>query len=154
MEGFTLLELLVTVGIVALVSAAAVVAIPDSSPSRRLDLTSQRVLDEIKLAGLRARARGQVVRVRVSPRHLRFEYRDGTGWHPLSPAAGTLEKGIALRETHLLLRGPAGERRGSLLLFPDGSRTPFQLILRLGPGSRLITGGVFGAIRAGTGAGT
>ena len=133
MDGFTLLELLVTLTIIGLLSGAAVLAIPDRGPAQRLQATARAVLDELRLAARESRALGQPVRIAVQPHHIHFEVYDGDGWSDLSLGRAREDGRLSTTGTRLSLHGQTGSRprNAPVLMLPDGSRTPFSLDLRL-----------------------
>lgn len=126
--GFTLLELLVVVAIVAMVSAGVGFAMRDTSQVQ-LDRDAQRLAALLESARARSRVTGVPVRWRASATGFRFE--------GLAPAE--LPEQWLDQET-----GVAGE--ASLLLGPEPIIGPQQLVLvsRSQPGRRvrLATDGV------------
>lgn len=130
-RGFTLVELLVVLVIVALVSAGVVVSLPDQEQSR-LHREALRIGTILEIARAKSRASGEAVVVNVSGTSLQFS---GTGSQK-PHTKETQEPGVSLVATQLVL-GPdpvipaqsltlQGQGGRHLVIATDGVR-PFGL---------------------------
>jgi general secretion pathway protein H len=111
--GFTLLELLVVISIIALATAGVSFAIRDSSETR-LERDAQRLAALLDAARAQSRASGLPVRWRALPDGFRFE-----GLPHDSPPGQWLDSGTQ----------PAGAGPHVLLLGPDPLIPPQRLLL-------------------------
>ena len=112
-RGFTLLELLVVISIIALATAGVSLAMRDSSETR-LERDAQRLAALLDAARAQSRASGLPVRWRAVPGGFRFE-----GLPQETPPGSWLDIGTL----------PVGAGPHMLLLGPDPIVAPQQLVL-------------------------
>lgn len=115
--GFTLIEVLVVLGILALILASAVVARPRDG-SARVERTARSMAATFQLARSRAMATNTDVVVAIDPVNAEFGYRN---------AMHKLPKGMSIAVTIA-----ETERRGdtgALRFFPDGQSTGGDILL-------------------------
>ncbi len=80
-SGFTLVELLVVLFIIALMSAAVLVALPD--PGGALTVEAERFAARIRAAQERAVMDNRPVSIRMDQAGYAFEWREGGEWRPI-----------------------------------------------------------------------
>lgn len=102
-RGFTLLELLIVVAIVALASAGVSLALRDSAQSR-LDTQAQRLAALLESARAQSRTLGVPVRWRATPNGFAWDGLPATG--PTTLPTGWTENGISASSTQPVLLGP------------------------------------------------
>ncbi|MFZ3220944.1 MAG: prepilin-type N-terminal cleavage/methylation domain-containing protein [Rhodoferax sp.] len=102
-QGFTLLELLIVVAIVAMASAGVSLALRDSAQSR-LDTQAQRLAALLESARAQSRTLGVTVRWRATPNGFAWEGLPTTGPAPLP--TGWTEQGVSASSAQPLLLGP------------------------------------------------
>ena len=102
-RGFTLLELLIVVAIVAMASAGVSLALRDSAQSR-LDTQAQRLAALLESARAQSRMLGVPVRWRATPTGFAWDGLPTTGRAPLP--TGWTEQGISARSAQPVLLGP------------------------------------------------
>jgi general secretion pathway protein H len=81
-RGFTLVELLVVVTMLAMMSAVVVISLPDGSQSLKPEV--ERFAARADAARERALIDGRAVSLKVTPSGYSFEQRRGAGWEALS----------------------------------------------------------------------
>ena len=120
-RGFTLVELLVVIALMALVSAGVVYAIGDSSQDQ-LQREGQRLAAQLEAARAQSRASGQPARWRA----------DGNGFMVEGLQGGT-------RRAHWLQAPVALRTSGDIVLGPEPLIAPQQVVLTLAdlPGRQL-----------------
>ena len=110
--GFTLLELLIVLAVVALAAALVVPNVPGFLGNNRVIAAADTMLAFIREARARAIVRGTTVDLEVDPT---------TGAYRFADRAETIDRGIAIDLTASL---PAGRAKGSLGIvrfYPDGA---------------------------------
>jgi general secretion pathway protein H len=130
--GFTLLELMVVIAIMASLTAAFPLALNRFVPARRVDAAARALLADIRLA--QARSVNLDVVVRLVPRQHGYEMRDATGPTATSPP-------VEWRESTSLSLG-AGDGSRTLLelrIYPDGSSSGGRFVIQDGTRRRDIT---------------
>ncbi len=128
-RGFTLLELLVVLAIVALVVVIALPRIGAGLPGAALDAGARRIAAGLNEARSLAVVRNRAVRFTLNGAAKRFTVGGGAG----APLPATL--GITL------ITGAAevvGAAQGSIRFFPDGSSTGGRIVLSGRGGTRTI----------------
>lgn len=127
--GFTLLELIVTLGVLALALALSVPNLRGSGQRQRLQPLAAELITGLKRARAAAIAEGHPVAFVIEP--ATHSYRiDGVTRSVVLPAGTALTltpPGTALRET------PAGR----MIFYPDGSASGGQLVLANSQGARV-----------------
>lgn len=103
LQGFTLLELLIVVAIVALASAGVSLALRDSAQSR-LDTQAQRLAALLESARAQSRTLGVPVRWRATPNGFAWDGLPATGPSPLP--TGWTEDGVSASSAQPVLLGP------------------------------------------------
>ncbi|MFZ3006361.1 MAG: GspH/FimT family pseudopilin [Phenylobacterium sp.] len=81
-QGFTLVELMVTLFIIGLMSAAVVMTVPDQGPSPAGE--AEILAARLKRAQEEAVLTNRAVDVAIDPAGYRFRVQDGGGWTPLT----------------------------------------------------------------------
>ena len=114
--GFTLLEMLVVVTIIALLSAAVVLGAPAGGTSLREE--AERLAARARAAQEHAIIANRAIAMRLDAAGYSFSVRGGGAWHPAAaPAAGRWEEGTRPR-------GP-----GRVLFDAAGATEPVELVL-------------------------
>jgi general secretion pathway protein H len=127
--GFTILEILVVMVIVALVFASTPVLLQAALPSLRLQSASRDLAASLRLARSLAVSRGDVTEVRMDLERRRYRI-------PRLSREHELPRGVALRSTG----GKDAEGREAVLVrfFPDGSSSGGRIELRGGKSAYLL----------------
>ena len=132
-RGFTLLELMVVIAIMAALTAAFPVALNRFVPARRLDAAARELVADIRLAQARSVSSGNPVFIEPAAHGYR-----------VFTVAGVIRELVAVREwrasTELALQaldGSAGT--DSLRIFADGSSTGGLFTIRDGERQRGVT---------------
>ncbi|QEP44366.1 type II secretion system protein GspH [Ectothiorhodospiraceae bacterium BW-2] len=172
--GFTLLELMVVLVIIAIIMAMAVLSVGDGGLTRRLQQERQRLATLIELAGDEAILRGQVIGVRFEQDSYRFMHYEAQQWLPYEadkifrprqlPEGGEFklwleELEVSLEEDLLAQamqsdEGELPETRPHIMLLSSGERTPFEVELHhpLLQQPLPLSGDILGEIHQGRGA--
>ncbi|WP_158703050.1 type II secretion system minor pseudopilin GspH [Allosphingosinicella vermicomposti] len=135
--GFTLIELLVVLVIMGLLSAAVVVALPDSRGS--VVSEAQRFAARAKAAQDKAIIDGRAVIVRIDAEGYRFEQRARGEWRAMAEPYTHYEWTV----------GTAPDGPAYLLLDSTGLTEPARLILRRDEDQATVAVDAGGAIRVG-----
>ena len=148
-SGFTLLELMVVLAIIAIVFVGAVVLVPDE---RRHDAAGERFAALFALARDRAMLRGETLGLEVWRGGYRFRrYDHERGWTAVEAgdplAGGDLPEGIrpelqVEREPVSLASRPGGEPQ--VYVLASGESTPFELRLRAESGTAVVARDMLG----------
>ncbi|MFA5989316.1 MAG: GspH/FimT family pseudopilin [Sphingomonas sp.] len=124
-RGFTLVELLIVVTILALASAATVLALPD--PRGRLVEEAERFAARARAAHDSAIIEARSVSIWVTPQGYGFDRRAGGTWRPI--ADKPLRVARWAQDVNALL--PPGDERGRIIFDSTGSANqPLDVQLR------------------------
>jgi general secretion pathway protein H len=141
-HGFTLVELLVVLVIIALVSAAVVLAVPD--PRGDLASEAERFAARARAAQERAIMDNRPIALRVSPAGYAFEWRQPTGW------ARMTEKPFLPQAWGKDVRASVSAGGGRIVFDSTGLADPLQVALARGReqvGVRIGNGGTIRVVR-------
>ena len=122
-QGFTLLEVVLVLAIVALASLLAAAAVGGGSDGMRLRSAAKEVAAQLRYTRAQALATGEAQRFVIDPRAHTWtapKQRDGT----LSPKLAIVFTGA--REVQ------PGEGQGAIVFFPDGASTGGRVRLAIG----------------------
>ncbi len=150
-RGYTLLELIVVVAILAVLSGMALLTVRDVSPADRLAREADRVAELARAACEDAILRGRNVALAVDATGYRGETAEAGGWRPhRDPLFRAREWPLPLTatlEVDAVARGGAGRIR----CLPGGELVPFRLTLATAEGARArVTGGADGRVERST----
>jgi prepilin-type N-terminal cleavage/methylation domain-containing protein len=131
-RGFTLIELMVVITLIAIVSGVMVAEMSGSLQDALLRSTSRQLIDAFDLASSRAISRNRVHRIHFDRMDGRYEVetRAHGRFSPLKDLAGS--EGAIDPRIHLEVVAPeAGERvADSIAFFPDGTAERREIQLR------------------------
>jgi general secretion pathway protein H len=135
-QGFTLVELLVVVTIIALLSAAVVLVAPSGGTSLRSE--AEQLAARARAAQEHAILANRAVALRLDESGYAFSVRSGRGWaRAEAPPAGRWEEGTLPQQA------------GRVLFDAAGLSDPHRLVLRRGGESIAIDIGGDGEVRVG-----
>ncbi len=123
-QGFTLLELLVVLGILALASVFVAPLVSRHSPDLALAATARKLANDMRMA------RASAIRRNVQ-RTLTIDLKQRRFWVDGVTAASTIAPGIAV-DFVTLRNEQMSSGRGRVRFFPDGSSTGGNVILSAG----------------------
>jgi len=129
-SGFTLLEILVTVAIIAIVSALAAPAIAGRLLESPLDRTTRLLKGMLEEARATAATRGEPVTVLWRPESRRFSLRGSRGEHVLAIPGGVEVSAVGLMRTSGDPASP--EAREGIVFFPLGGSSGGRVELQAG----------------------
>jgi general secretion pathway protein H len=158
-RGFTLIEILVVVVIIAMISVGAILAIGTTGQDRELDRESTRLLDLMKYAREQAELQTREFGLRCAPGSYEFVTFDGRKgiWRRVDEDEAlrerTLPEGLSVglviegREVVLRRDTKIEDLTPQVMVFSNGDLTSFELsLVREGGGSRRITSDESGRI--------
>ncbi|MFB6259457.1 MAG: GspH/FimT family pseudopilin [Thiohalorhabdaceae bacterium] len=147
--GFTLLEVLVVVAIIA-VLAAAVVPSLGTNRGRDVQNTAERLVLLINRAQQEAVLSSRAWRLVLEPGEstYRFQARKGDSFQAVEvgPFKGA-HRTANIRWSDLAINGQRSGEKGEVYLYPSGEQDPFRLTLRTREQSRTVTMGPVGDAR-------
>lgn len=134
-RGFTLIEMMLVVAIIATASSLVVMALPANSPQKQGREMLARLADAIPAQRMEAMAQGSLLGLSIKAHGYQFMVQDSSrsrGWRAISTIQQPDGETITLQLTQqdlLLDESPVDERddKPQLLLFPGGEVTPFEL---------------------------
>lgn len=134
-RGFTLIEMMLVVAIIATASSLVVMALPANSPQKQGREMLARLADAIPAQRMEAMAQGSLLGLSIKAHGYQFMVQDSSrsrGWRAISTMQQPDGETITLQLTQqdlLLDESPVDERddKPQLLLFPGGEVTPFDL---------------------------
>lgn len=134
-RGFTLIEMMLVVAIIATASSLVVMALPANSPPKQGREMLARLADAIPVQRMEAMAQGSLLGLSIKAHGYQFMVQDPSrsySWRAISALEQPDGENITLQLTQqdlLLEESPADERddKPQLLLFPGGEVTPFEL---------------------------
>lgn len=134
-RGFTLIEMMLVVTIIATASSLVVMALPVNSPQTQGREMLARLADAIPAQRMEAMAQGSLLGLSIKAYGYQFMVQDSSrsrGWRAISTMQQPDGETITLQLTQqdlLLDESPVDERddKPQLLLFPGGEVTPFEL---------------------------
>ncbi|RPH30136.1 type II secretion system protein GspH [Buttiauxella warmboldiae] len=131
-RGFTLIEMMLVVTIVAAASSLVVMALPNSSPQKQAREMLARLADAVPMQRREAMSQGALLGLLITAHGYQFMVQDAHGWRGLSSTGALAAADSTLQLTQLDLpldESPADEREGKpqILFFPGGETTPFEL---------------------------
>jgi general secretion pathway protein H len=130
--GFTLLELMVVIAIMAALTGLFPLALNRFVPARRVDAAARELVADIRLAQARSVGSGKPVALEPAGNGYRVLAASGSG----GDAAVTRDWRASTRLE--LEAGDGAKGLKSLRLFPDGSSSGARLIIRDGERSRAV----------------
>lgn len=104
-KGFTLLELMVVVAIIAIASMGVVISLPDQK-SVQLEREAQRLVALLETARAQSRASGLLVRWRATEDGFKFEGLKSKGSEALKKMSHWSQPGVSVGEENVLVLGP------------------------------------------------
>ena len=128
--GFTLLELMVVIAIMAALTSVFPLALNRFVPARRVDAAARELVADIRLAQVRSVASGKAVSLEPVDHGYRVQTESGTDHAPV------VRNWRA--STQLEIKSGDGAGQTSLRIFPDGSSTGARFIIRDGERARTV----------------
>lgn len=132
-RGFTLIEVVVVLFIMATVAGFALLALGDAGRGDKLKAEATRLHDAMQLASEEAQMRGSAIGASIAPEDYRFSVRVDNHWRPLDQDSILRTHRLAAG-MRLSLEKPApaasqsnGSRQPDVVFYTSGESTPFAI---------------------------